>query len=105
MTTTFDAYLEFTCADAATQSELWKQSIDALTKNPRTKFAPKQKPVYALTMSRRTVLVIKEVVIEIDVTNMDARAFDEALALKLRKITNNLVGAATREYDAMKRTK
>ena len=51
MSTTFDAYLEFTCADPATQSELWDERIRAIQKYAPLCFDPKLKPVYAQTMS------------------------------------------------------
>ena len=34
MSTVFDAYLEFTCADEATQSELWNKCMKAFQKYP-----------------------------------------------------------------------
>lgn len=53
MTTVWDAYIEFTSADPATQSELWDKSIKALQKNPPQNLRLREKEGTVQTMSTR----------------------------------------------------
>lgn len=115
MTTTFDAYLEFMCADEATQSELWSKGIEALQKNPPQNLRLSEKEGRLQDMSKEQDHMSMEPNWHYDVADYNQHSQEDyegtqaTLALAFEQRTANLIALlehrdSIEAFDALRKT-